>query len=212
MANLALKQCVCCQGYHGIICGACDGTHGKAKSGRCIDCSPKWIQIVMALCLALWSATITTFVLRRALSFGGIDGNDHEDNKAVWSSSIPQAYQGKHSSTNIPRDSKEELMNTKDALRSIKKAQHSQSPMAIVESLEEVASSLTKKSYVSEIGKVMRAMQEKSISHYLFIFLICLVFIRFMNLIQNHSIQHVSCKHLSCNVLKGKVHHCICKF
>ena len=155
MANVALKQCVHCQGYHGIICGACDGTHGKAKSGNCINCSPKWKHIAMALFLALWSAIVTTVVLRRALSFGGIDGNDCKDDTTVWSSSIPRADQGRHSSTDIPRDSKEEHMNIKDALSNIKKTQLLESPMGIVESSEEVASSLTKKAYVSEIGKVI---------------------------------------------------------
>lgn len=113
----------------------------------------------MALFLALWSAAITAFVLRRALSFGEIDSNGHKDEKTVWSSSIPQADQVTHSSTKIPRDSKEEHMNTKDAVSGIKKAPLSESSMAIVESSEEVASSLTKKAYVSEIGKVINTMQ-----------------------------------------------------
>ena len=113
----------------------------------------------MALFLALWSAAITAFVLRRALSFGEIDSNGHKDEKTVWSSSIPQDDQVTHSSTKIPRDSKEEHMNTKDAVSGIKKAPLSESSMAIVESSEEVASSLTKKAYVSEIGKVINTMQ-----------------------------------------------------
>ena len=114
----------------------------------------------MALCLALWSATIIAFVLRRALSFGGIDGNGHKEDKTAWSSSIPRADQGTHPTTKIPRDSEEKHMDTKDSPNGIKKAQISESSMAIVESSDEVASSLTEKAYVSEIGKVISTIQE----------------------------------------------------
>ena len=164
------------------------------------------MHTAMALFLALWSAVITAFVLRRALSFGEIDGNDHKDDKTVGSSSIPQADQGTHSCTKIPRDSKEEHMNTKDAASGIKKAPLSESSMAIVESSEEVASSLTKKAYVSEIGKVINTMQEHV---YMLVYYLFFPYLFFE--IENQSTKHVSCKHLSCNVFKGYVHHCICK-
>ena len=140
------------------MCGVCDGTHGKAKSGKCMDCNPRWKHIAMAIFLTLWSTAIVAFVLRRALSSGESDGIDDQDDKTTSSSSNPQADKKTDMKSNILRDSMEELLKTKDTLTSMKKAQLSKSARYVVESSKEVASSSMRQSYISEIGKVSNTM------------------------------------------------------
>ena len=144
----------CHKGYHGIMCGACDDTHGKAKSGSCMVCHPRWKHIAMATFLILWSAAIVAFVLRRALPSGGSDGIDDQNDKTTFSSSSPQSDKRTNLKSNIPRDSKQEHLRTKHTLSSMKNAQLSKSARDIVGSSKEVPSSLMQKSYISEIGKV----------------------------------------------------------
>ena len=142
------------QGYHGVFCGACDDTHGKAKSGSCVHCSPKWNHMAMATFLALWSTGIIAFVLRRALSPGGSDGIQQKDEKTGSCSLILKSDQGMGLESNILKESKERHMDTEDAISSVKKVQSWKSARDIVEIPEDVPSSLDTKSYVSEIGKV----------------------------------------------------------
>ena len=132
--------------------------HGKAKSGSCVVCNPRWKHTIMATFLMLWSASIVAFVLRRALSSGGSDGIDDQDDKKPSSSSSPQADKRTDLKSNTPRDSKEEHLKIKDTLSNLKKAQLSKSTSDVVESSKEVASSLMQKSYISEIGKVSNTM------------------------------------------------------
>ena len=152
--KISTDASVCSQGYHGILCGACDDTHGKTKSGSCMDCSPRIRHIVMAIFLALWSIAIIALVLRRALSCGGSDGIGHQDDEIARSSSIALAGQATCSESNILRENQEWQTNTDDALSNIKDAQLSKSAREVVESSEEFASSSTRKLYVSEIWKV----------------------------------------------------------
>ena len=140
------------------MCGACDDTHGKAKSGSCMVCNPRWKHIAMATFLILWSTTIVAFVLRRALSSGESDGIDDQDDKTTSSSSSPQADRRTDLKINTPRDSKKEHLKIKDTLSNLKKAQLSNSTSDVVESSKEVASSLMQKSYISDIGKVSNMM------------------------------------------------------
>ena len=139
------------------MCGACNDTHGKTKSGSCIDCSPRGVHIATALVLSLWSIAIIAIVLRRALSYGESGDITQKDDKKTFSYSIAQADQGAYSN-NIAKEIKGESKNTEDAPRSTKKEQHSKSAGDIVESLEAVASLPTRKSYVSEIAKVGNMM------------------------------------------------------
>ena len=141
-----------------MLCGACDDTHGKAKSGSCMVCNPRWKHIAMATFLILWSTTIVAFVLRRALSSGESDGIDDQDDKTASSSSSFQSAKRADLKGNIPRDSKGEHLKTKDTLTSMKKAQLSKSDRDVVQGSQKVVSSLMQKSYISEIGKVSNTM------------------------------------------------------
>ena len=77
--------------------------------------------------------------------------------KQLPSCSIAQADQGPYSN-DISKDIKRQSKNIEDVLGSIKKEQHSKGPRDIIGSSEVVASSQTRKSYVSEIGKVSDTM------------------------------------------------------
>ena len=144
---------MCCQGYHGILCGACDNTHGKTKSGSCMDCSPRGVHIAMAFFSSLWTIAIIVIVLKRALSYGESGGTAHKDDQAISSCPIAQADEGSYSN-NILKDIKGQSENIEDVPGSVKKGHHSKHSTDIVRSSETVASSQTRKSYISEIGKV----------------------------------------------------------
>ena len=156
---------MCCQGYHGVFCGACDDTHGKAKSGSCVDCSPKWTHVAMATFLTLWSTAVIAFVLRRALSSAWRDDLGWKDEETTSCSSFLPADQGAYSESNVPGENKEFHMKSKGAVSCTKKVQTSKSARGTVQISAEVASSLTKKSYVSEIGKVSNKILDSLYVH-----------------------------------------------
>eukprot|EP00803_Ostreobium_quekettii_P003907 evm.model.scf_2235.1 EVM.evm.TU.scf_2235.1 scf_2235:7195-25453(+) len=57
----------CARGYHGVLCGACDSTHGKVRSGECQQCGPRATNVLFTLLVAAWLTIITALLMRNAL-------------------------------------------------------------------------------------------------------------------------------------------------
>eukprot|EP00803_Ostreobium_quekettii_P002833 evm.model.scf_805.2 EVM.evm.TU.scf_805.2 scf_805:24520-29646(+) len=58
----------CSQGYHGVLCGACDATHGKVRSGECIKCQGRARNIFFATSLAVWLFIVVNVLVRNVLT------------------------------------------------------------------------------------------------------------------------------------------------
>jgi len=57
----------CLKGYHGILCGACDETHGKLRSGYCQKCG-SWAKNMLFTCLvSFWLVILTAALIKNAL-------------------------------------------------------------------------------------------------------------------------------------------------
>lgn len=55
------------QGYHGILCGACDKTHGKVRSGECQKCRGSTVNVIMAGLLATVLISLAAVMMKDAL-------------------------------------------------------------------------------------------------------------------------------------------------
>ena len=56
------------QGYHGVLCGACDITHGKIRFGECQKCWGKAINIVAVSSLVFLLTFLAAILMKNALS------------------------------------------------------------------------------------------------------------------------------------------------
>lgn len=65
---MKLLMCAMFQGYHGVLCGACDDTHGRVNSNGCQACGPAARDIAVAILLALWSVFLGFLMMKSALS------------------------------------------------------------------------------------------------------------------------------------------------
>ena len=58
------------KGYHGILCGACDESHGKERSGKCQTCRSKGANITIAVAVAIAGITFAIVSMMSAFSAG----------------------------------------------------------------------------------------------------------------------------------------------
>ena len=64
---VASKHSYFSQGYRGVLCGACEKTHGKLRSGRCIRCGRRAKNIVFATLAGVWSLVIALILVKNSL-------------------------------------------------------------------------------------------------------------------------------------------------
>ena len=65
--DILLKR-ILYQGYHGLLCGACDEDYGRTNHGTCVQCSiSKW-SVFLPILDVVWTTTIIVIVIYIALS------------------------------------------------------------------------------------------------------------------------------------------------
>eukprot|EP00803_Ostreobium_quekettii_P008718 evm.model.scf_422.9 EVM.evm.TU.scf_422.9 scf_422:65635-70103(+) len=58
----------CAPGHHGVLCGACDDTHGKVRSGSCIKCRGRARNVLFASLLACWVFVVVSVLARNVIA------------------------------------------------------------------------------------------------------------------------------------------------
>eukprot|EP00803_Ostreobium_quekettii_P004798 evm.model.scf_1049EXC.5 EVM.evm.TU.scf_1049EXC.5 scf_1049EXC:31122-36641(-) len=58
----------CAPGYHGVLCGACDDTHGKVRSGECVECRGRARNAIFASIVALWLFIVVSVLAKNVLT------------------------------------------------------------------------------------------------------------------------------------------------
>ena len=68
------------QGYHGILCGACEKAHGKIGSRKCQECGNETENIVIACVMVILQSSIIGILIRNALFIYKIETQDIDAN------------------------------------------------------------------------------------------------------------------------------------
>ena len=69
------------QGYHGILCSACDANHGRAESGQCSHCGNKFMNIIYGILLGIWMTVIGVLMMASAISTGFAKNETSKDGR-----------------------------------------------------------------------------------------------------------------------------------
>ena len=94
------------QGYHGVLCGACDDTHGKVEPGKCSLCGNRRQQRMLLGAMALWYITLAA-VLAKGATPPVVDTTEDQKPKAPKEGPLPETMKAiKQEDTGKPEDAK----------------------------------------------------------------------------------------------------------
>jgi len=79
----------CSEGYHGVLCGACDETHGKVEPGKCNLCGNRTHQRLLLCAMALWYITLAA-VLAKGATTAVVDTTYDEKPKPPKEGPLPE--------------------------------------------------------------------------------------------------------------------------
>lgn len=94
------------QGYHGVLCGACDETHGMVEPDKCSLCSNRGRQRLLLGVLALWYIILAAMLSKGAISVM-VDTNYDQKPKVPKEGPPPETMQiVLQEGTGEPKDAK----------------------------------------------------------------------------------------------------------